>query len=259
MLKNIFLIIFIFAFTISAQNGLVKAYFPSGKIESEINYVNKIREGTVKFYFENGNIRQEFSYINGKVEGLVKEYYETGKLKLSYIIADGKKEGQESLFKEDGTYLNDITYERGKRVMDNNPLIADADTTSKNSGISSERSGEYVPPVIAEDTISADSVYTIAEVMPDPVGGMNGIYKRLVYPASAKENKIEGVVKIEMLIDKAGDVTESKILNDIGFGCGESAKITIFYTRFKPGLQRGKPVKVRMIIPVIFKLPALSK
>jgi TonB family protein len=255
MLKKIIPIIFIFAVSVSAQEGLVKTNYPNGKIESAINYINKIREGAAKFYFDNGNLRQEFSYINGKVEGLVKEYYETGKLKLTYIIEDGKKEGQESLFKEDGTYLSDITFENGKRVIDKTLSLEAADTTIKNSGNPKEENSEYIPPVIAEDTVSADSAYINAEIMPEPVGGMNGIYKRLVYPESAKEKKIEGVVKIEALVNQSGDVVEAKILKDIGYECGESAKITIFYTRFKPGMQRGKPVMAKIIIPIEFKLP----
>ena len=255
MLKQIILIVILFAFVTSAQEGLVKTYFPNGKTESEIFYVNKIREGAAKFYYENGNIRQEFSYINGKVDGLVKEYYENGKLKLTYNIENGKKEGRVSMFKEDGTFLTDIPYERGKRVIENLPFIEEAsDTSIKKTGNPKEENSDYVPPVLAEDSIKADSVYTTAEVMPEPVGGMTGIYKRLVYPQSAKENKVEGVVKIQALVNQAGDVIDAKILNDIGYECGESAKITVFYTRFKPGLQRGKPVMARTIIPIEFKL-----
>ncbi len=29
---------------------------------------------------------------------------------------------------------------------------------------------------------------------------------------------------------------------------------TVFYTKFKPGLLKGKPVKVQMVVPVEFKL-----
>jgi TonB family protein len=255
MLKKIVFIIFMFASIISAQDGVVKTYFPNGKIQSEISYVNKIREGAAKFYYDNGNLRQEFSYLNGKVNGLVKEYYENGKLKLTYNIVEGKKEGPVSLFKEDGTYLTDISYEGGKRVIEKNPSIEETpDTSIKKTGNPKEENSDYVPPVIAEDSIKVDSVYTTAEVMPELIGGMNGIYKRLVYPQSAKEKKVEGIVKIEALVNQAGDVIDAKIINDIGYECGESAKITVFYTRFKPGLQRGKPIMARVIIPIEFKL-----
>jgi TonB family protein len=260
MLKNIAFAVLLFATIISAQESLVKSYYPNGKIQSEISYINKIREGAAKFYYENGNIRQEFSYINGKVEGLVKEYYENGKLKLTYNIENGKKEGRVSMFKEDGTFLTDVPYERGKRVIENLFFSEEAADTSINiTGNPKEEKSDYVPPVIAEDSIKVDSVYTIAEVMPEPVGGMKGIYKRLVYPQAAKLNKAEGIVKIEALVNQAGDVIEAKILNDIGYECGESAKITIFYTRFKPGLQRGKPVMARVIIPIEFKLTDLEQ
>jgi TonB family protein len=193
------------------------------------------------------------------VDGLVKEYYESGKLKLTYNIVEGKKEGPVSLFKEDGTFLTDINYERGKKVVENLPFAEETpDTSIKKTGNPKEENSDYVPPVISEESVKADSVFANAEVMPEPVGGMEGIYKRLVYPQQAKENNIEGVVKIEAMVNQSGDVMDAKILNDIGYNCGESAKITIFYTRFKPGLQRGKPVMSRIIIPIEFKLPKNS-
>jgi TonB family protein len=256
MLKKIVLVIFVFTSIIAAQEGLVKTKFPNGNIQSEITYVNKIREGGAKFYYENGNLKQEFSYVNGKVDGLVKEYYESGKLKITYNIVEGKREGPVSLFKEDGTFLTDITYERGKKVIESLPFAEETpDTSIKKTGNPKEENSDYVPPVITEEIVKGDSVYANAEVMPEPVGGMDGIYKRLVYPQRAKDNMIEGIVKIEALVNESGDVMEAKILKDIGYDCGESAKITIFYTRFKPGLQRGKPVMSRIIIPIEFKLP----
>jgi TonB family protein len=259
MFKKIVLVIFVFTSVISAQEGLIKTYYPNGKIQSEITFANKIREGAAKFYYDNGNLKQEFSYINGKVDGLVKEYYESGKLKLTFNIVEGKREGPVSLFKEDGTFFTDVTYERGKKVIETLPFAEETpDTSIKKGGNQKEEKSELVPPVISEESIKADSVYSIAEVMPEPVGGMEGIYKRLVYPQSALDNKVEGIVKIEALVNQSGDVMDSKILNDIGYNCGESAKITIFYTRFKPGLQRGKAVMARVIIPVEFKLPKIT-
>jgi TonB family protein len=256
MLKKIVFVIFVFTSIITAQDGVVKTKFPNGNIQSEITYANKIREGAAKFYYENGNLKQEFSYVNGKVDGLVKEYYENGKLKQTYNIVEGKREGPVSLFKEDGTFLTDITYERGKKVIESLPFAEETpDTSIKKTGNPKEENSDYVPPVISEETVKTDSVFAVAEVMPEPVGGMDGIYKRLVYPQQAKDNMIEGIVKIEALVNQSGDVMEAKIVSDIGCDCGESAKITIFYTRFKPGLQRGKPVISRIVIPIEFKLP----
>jgi len=90
--------------------------------------------------------------------------------------------------------------------------------------------------------------------MPEPAGGMNTILNKLVYPESAKKDKIQGVVKIRAYIDQYGEVTHDEVVQGIGHGCDEAAKIAVYYTMFKPGLIKGKPVKVQMVIPVEFKL-----
>jgi len=83
---------------------------------------------------------------------------------------------------------------------------------------------------------------------------MNTIYKRLVYPIEAKKNKIEGTVKVMAFIEKNGEVSSAQVIEGIGYGCDENARLSVYYTRFKPGLQKGKRVKVQMIIPIEFKL-----
>ena len=50
------------------------------------------------------------------------------------------------------------------------------------------------------------------------------------------------------------DVTKADVIEGIGYGCDESARTTVFYSRFKPGLIKGKPVSVQMIIPLKFQL-----
>jgi len=272
-----FLILALFcSIVIFPQQRLVKTIYASGKVESEINYSNNKRDGEARFYFENGNLKRYLSYVNGKVDGLVKEYYENGKLKLSYTITNGKKEGPVSFFKDDGSFINDLTYEQGKRIFDNAPSFEEitktdtaaatttatittaaintiADTTIKTTVVLKDSNIVYVPPVNVDNRIYPDSVYSNAEVMPIPKGGLDGIARRLFWPNEARENHDSGIVTIEAVINENGDVVEDKIIKDIGDNCGEAAKITVFYTKFKPGLKNGIPVKVRMLIPVEFK------
>ena len=47
---------------------------------------------------------------------------------------------------------------------------------------------------------------------------------------------------------------DAEVIEGIGYGCDESARLAIFYHRFKPGLQRGQRIKVQMDILVEFKL-----
>ncbi|MBV6647111.1 MAG: energy transducer TonB, partial [Cyclobacteriaceae bacterium] len=54
---------------------------------------------------------------------------------------------------------------------------------------------------------------------------------------------------------KDGTVTEVKAVKGIGAGCDEEAeRVLRSAPKFKPGKQRGRAVKVRMVLPMIFKL-----
>jgi TonB family protein len=90
--------------------------------------------------------------------------------------------------------------------------------------------------------------------MPEPIGGMSAIYKKIIYPENAKENNIEGVVKILTFIDRDGEVLDAQVVEGVGHGCDEAARLAVFYHRFKPGMIKGQRVKVQMEIPVEFKL-----
>jgi TonB family protein len=268
--------IFLLLFTAAAfsQEGLVTNYYPNGKIESEINYVNKVRDGAAKFYWDNGNPKFEMNYNNGKVDGLVKEYYQNGNLHLTYTIQDGKREGPVSIYKEDGTYVTDIFYENGKRVVDeaeNEEEVASANTDSL-SGTSSGKSDSLqttavlkkvnetkvstdTPPVkTTEEPDSLKGYLTSAERMPEPHGGWGWIYKRLSYPREAKEKNIQGTTEILAYIDENGNVKQALVSRGFNAQCDEAAKVAVMYTRFLPGLNQGNPVKVKMVIPVEFKL-----
>ncbi len=63
------------------QNGTVKTYFSSGKVESRVGFVGEVLEGTSYWYFDNGNVKFEKNYSNGKLNGLVKSYYKSGLVK----------------------------------------------------------------------------------------------------------------------------------------------------------------------------------
>ena len=84
---------------------------------------------------------------------------------------------------------------------------------------------------------------------------MEFIYSKIKYPSIARENGIEGMVVIQFLIDKKGEISNAKIVRDIGGGCGKEAlRIVNEMPNWSPGKQRGRPVKVQFNLPVNFKL-----
>ena len=99
-----------------------------------------------------------------------------------------------------------------------------------------------------------DTYYVAVDQMPEPIGGIAAIQKKIKYPEIAKRAGIEGRVYIEAFIDEKGNVTKTTVLKGIGAGCDEAAMNAIKKVKFTPGRQRGKPVKVQVSVPVIFKL-----
>ncbi len=105
----------------------------------------------------------------------------------------------------------------------------------------------------------ADEVFTIVEENPVPVGGMNAFYRYvatyLIYPEIARRMGIEGNVFIEFVVEKDGTITAVKSIKGIGAGCDEEAvKVIIKAPKWKPGKQRGRAVRVRVVLPIHFRL-----
>lgn len=84
------------------------------------------------------------------------------------------------------------------------------------------------------------------------------VYQQIRYPAIARENGVQGTVVVSFVIDEKGRLTDVEMLRDIGAGCGEEVLriIDLLNTEmnWSPGKQRGIPVKVRVNLPVKFKL-----
>lgn len=99
-----------------------------------------------------------------------------------------------------------------------------------------------------------DIYFVAVEEMPEPIGGLKSIQEKIRYPEVAKREGIEGKVYVLAFIDEKGNVANAKIIKGIGGGCDEAALDAVKQTKFIPGKQRGKPVKVQVTVPIIFKL-----
>lgn len=111
------------------------------------------------------------------------------------------------------------------------------------------------PPPVEEKEEEAEPVFFVAvEEMPEPVGGIAAIQSKIVYPEIAKRAGVQGRVFVKAYVDENGNVTKVELIRGIGAGCDEAAMKAVQSVKFKPGKQRGKPVKVQVTVPVLFKL-----
>jgi TonB family protein len=75
------------------------------------------------------------------------------------------------------------------------------------------------------------------------------------YTDRARQARINGIVVVEFVVRKNGTVGDCKILRGLGYGLDESAIQTITTQwRFQPGTFKGKPVDVKAMAEVTFKL-----
>jgi protein TonB len=104
-----------------------------------------------------------------------------------------------------------------------------------------------------------DEIFVIVEQQPVPKGGMSAFYEfvgnEFSYPRLARELRIEGKVFVQFVIEKNGEITDVKVVKGIGGGCDEEAvRVVALAPPWSPGKQRGKPVRVRMVLPITFRL-----
>ena len=113
------------------------------------------------------------------------------------------------------------------------------------------------PPPPEEDEPEPEpepEIFVVVEQMPELIGGLGEIQKKIKYPEIARKAGVEGRVIIQFIVDEGGNVSEPAVVRGIGAGCDEEALRVVRDAKFKPGKQRGKSVKVKMSLPITFKL-----
>ena len=103
------------------------------------------------------------------------------------------------------------------------------------------------PPAPAEE-------FVVVERMPELIGGLASIQRAVRYPDLAKKAGIEGRVIVQFVVDERGRVVDPVVVRGLGAGCDEAAVRAVSRARFRPGTRHGKPVKVKMSVPITFRL-----
>ena len=104
-----------------------------------------------------------------------------------------------------------------------------------------------------------EGIFRVVEQMPVFPGGdlelLKYIQRNVRYPQIAKEYGIEGRVFVTFTVDKDGSVTGVKIVSGVDKHLDmEAFRVVRSIPKFKPGFQRGQPVRVQFTVPISFKL-----
>lgn len=125
--------------------------------------------------------------------------------------------------------------------------------------ITEEMAVEEVEFTMEIEEEEAEEIFMVVEDKPEPKGGVKAFYQyvadNIKYPQEARKNHIEGRVYVQFVVNSEGKISDVVAVKGIGSGCDEEAvRIVSQAPDWNPGKQRGKPVSVRMVLPITFVL-----
>ena len=118
---------------------------------------------------------------------------------------------------------------------------------------------DAVPVIAADETEEDTEVFVIVEDMPEFPGGelalRQWISNNVKYPVIAAENGVQGRVYVTFVVDRDGSITNARIARGVDPSLDQEAlRVVNNLPKWKPGKQRGKPVRVSYTVPINFQL-----
>lgn len=119
---------------------------------------------------------------------------------------------------------------------------------------------KYVPVAVEEEEPEEQTIFEVVEQMPEfPNGGMAGLMqylsKNIKYPTIAQENGTQGRVTVQFVVNRDGSIVDAKVLRGVDpYLDKEAIRVITSMPKWKPGMQRGKAVRVKYTVPVMFRL-----
>ena len=151
-------------------------------------------------------------------------------------------------------------------IVDNNEEIVEEkiaeseSTTEAISGPVAQVTGPVATgPVVTEEASDEGEIFQVVEQMPEFPGGMQALMaylsKNIKYPSVAQDNGIQGRVFISFVVNKDGSIVDPEVIKSVDAALDKEAmRVVKAMPKWNPGKQRGKPVRVKYTVPVLFRL-----
>ena len=133
-------------------------------------------------------------------------------------------------------------------------------TTEAISGPVAQVSGPVATgPVVVEEASDEGEIFQVVEQMPEFTGGMQALMaylsKNIKYPSVAQDNGIQGRVLVSFVVNKDGSIVDPEVIKSVDAALDKEAmRVIKAMPKWNPGKQRGKPVRVKYTVPVLFRL-----
>ena len=115
------------------------------------------------------------------------------------------------------------------------------------------------PPPPSQKAASENDIFKIVENMPQFAGGDEARIKYMIenvkYPEAAMKQGKQGTVYVSFVVEKDGSITNTKVIRGVENSLdAEAFRVVSAMPKWKPGTDKGKPVRVQFNMPIQFKL-----
>jgi TonB family protein len=260
--------------------GFWKYYFPNGKTWREVTF-NEDTFFVNSAFDSSGNIQ-----INNGTGEWVYDYEWPGlpyRIVVKGLFTDGKKEGKwncststgdllyrenftKDKFKKGTRFQNGQSAEYADEFQNKFMLPYKFQNTEEFMYQNFVRRVDYpflnfLPSALKQvmNDIDTDMVFTVVEQPAQYPGGFEALAghlgRNLQYPPNARRQGIQGTVFVSFVVNKDGSISDISLVKGIGGGCDEEAiRVVSKFPEWIPGMQNGKKVNSRFVLPIKFKL-----
>lgn len=256
-------------------------YYPAEKLQMDGVYADKdfkIKDGFFTWYYPNGQVSEKCLFVNNKNQGEYVGFYEDGRRKVLCHYKDGiPVDSSRSWYASGSLYTLLVTDQQGNGTQTD--FFETGKTRTKGNLVAGKRDGTW--PAYNEDgkwlmtlTYKADSLLAtncvddrgnpvagncIYEKPAEYIGGNDGwrrfLEHNLQYPAYAVRKKIEGVVRVQFMVDKSGNAYDFTILSSPHESLSkEVLRLMNLSPKWEPAIRLNKRVEYRHVQSVTFRL-----
>lgn len=118
---------------------------------------------------------------------------------------------------------------------------------------------KYTPVEVVEEEPEEEQIFQVVEEQPEFPGGqielMKFLQKNIKYPPISQENGVQGRVIVQFVVNRDGSIVDTQVMRGVDpYLDKEALRVVSTMPKWKPGKQRGKPVRTRFTLPVQFRL-----
>ena len=143
-------------------------------------------------------------------------------------------------------------------IMDNDSEVEES-TIQVSDDTQAAVEVKYTPVEVEEEEVEEQQIFQVVEEMPEFPGGMaecmKWLSKNIKYPTISQENGVQGRVIIQFVVNRDGSIVDAQVARGVDpYLDKEALRVVGLMPKWKPGKQRGKEVRVKFTLPVMFRL-----